>query len=402
MKDITCFIGSLGGGGAEHQMINLANFLIQKGYPVRIVTFIDTPDYYPLPKKVVRIRLGENKNNTRKFLSIFFFFLSIKTDCVISYTQRANLFCLIPLLFRRKIKVIAGERNMSRGKGTTREHALFNLFYHRANYIVPNSFTQASYIKEKKPSLASKVLPITNYTDISIFQPVPLPLGETFRIAIFARFQRQKNCLRFVDMLGQLKNQNIQKKFIIDWYGRHEFNTPVALDYYNQFTNKIKALGLESILHIKDPIKNVPMVMATYDAICLPSTMEGFSNSISEGISSGRPMIVGDISDNKIMVHDGENGILFNPFDVSDMLRAFVEFLSLSDEELIRMGKKSRDIAESLFNKNTFINAYIKLGNYDKATEEIESHLKEYKIKKSNQDISLLNYIDKLRQEKNQ
>lgn len=361
MKRITCFIGALGGGGAEHQLVNLSTMLKEKGYDVTIATFVDMPDFYSVPRDVHRIRLAEGRSSVRKFFSIFCYFLFLKTDCVISYTQRANLLCLIPLSLRRGITVISGERNMSRGKATRRERWLFNAFYKRTNYIVPNSITQAQYIIRTKPSLESKVVPIINYTDVNLYKLRPLPLDPSvFRIAIFARFQRQKNCHRFAEMLAKLK-RNTPRRFVVDWYGRRVFDNPDAKAYFDEFIRILKANGIEDMLQIKDPVSNVADVISMYDAICLPSVLEGFSNSVSEGIASGRPMIVSDISDNKIMVHPGENGFLFNPFDISDMHNAFLSLLSTPNKELIRMGKRSREIAESLFLRESFINSYISL-----------------------------------------
>lgn len=360
MKSITCFIGALGGGGAEHQMTQLAEMLVEKGYTVSIATFLDIPDHYPLSQKVKRIRLAPEGTRFAKIRAIFRFFLSVKTDCVISYTQRANLLCLIPLLFRRKIKVIVGERNMSRGKQTKREKQLFNFLYNRADFIVPNSITQAKYIVGKKSKFESKVVPINNYTDINLFKASPLPLGSVLRIAIFARFQRQKNCLRFAEMLGLLKKCST-RRFEIDWYGRHDFDNPTLTDYFTRFEAKVKEEGIEDILHIKDPVKDVSHQLTNYDVVCLPSVLEGFSNSIAEGIASGKPMLVSDISDNSRMVRQGENGMLFNPFEVSDMLDVFKRFLALSDETLVQMGQRSREIAEELFDRDRFIQDYIRL-----------------------------------------
>ena len=360
MKSITCFIGALGSGGAEHQMAYLADFLAEKGYKVCIASFIDMPDHYLLRDDVTRIRIAEGKSRLKKILSIFHFFLFRKTDCVISFTQRANMLCLIPLLFRRKILAIAGERNMSRGKQTKREKILLSFLYKRADFIVPNSITQSNYIVKLKPGLAHKVITIINYTDINSFNTSPLPLGKVLHIAIFARFQRQKNCMRFVEMLGRL-NHYSGRSFIIDWYGRHDFDNPLLLEYYNKFKESIEKNGVDDLLKIKEPVKDVSERIANYDAVCLPSVLEGFSNSIAEGIASGRPMIVSDISDNSRMVREGENGILFNPFDVSDMCEKFKEFLNLPNQTLIQMGQKSRSIAEELFDKDRFLNDYISL-----------------------------------------
>jgi hypothetical protein len=55
MKRITCFTESLGGGGAEHQMVILAGMLAEKGYDVTIVTYASIPDHYDTPKGVKRV-----------------------------------------------------------------------------------------------------------------------------------------------------------------------------------------------------------------------------------------------------------------------------------------------------------------------------------------------------------
>ena len=118
---------------------------------------------------------------------------------------------------------------------------------------------------------------------------------------------------------------------------------------------------LNEYITIHEPTKNVAQLIPSFDAMCLPSLYEGFSNSISEYICCGRPVICSDVSDNSIMVHEGENGFLFNPLDVEDIVRAFSSYFSSSKEKRLLMGQKSREIAEQLFDKELFINEYIKL-----------------------------------------
>ena len=72
-------------------------------------------------------------------------------------------------------------------------------------------------------------------------------------------------------------------------------------------------------------------------------------------------MICSNVSDNSVMVHDGENGFLFDPLDVNDMYRAFLTFLRTTSDERDKMGKKSREIAESLFDRERFVNQYVEL-----------------------------------------
>ena len=72
-------------------------------------------------------------------------------------------------------------------------------------------------------------------------------------------------------------------------------------------------------------------------------------------------MLVSDVSDNKYMVHDGENGFLFNPESIDDMVAVFEKFFALDSEQIKKMGERSRSIAEQLFDKERFVSAYTQL-----------------------------------------
>ena len=131
--------------------------------------------------------------------------------------------------------------------------------------------------------------------------------------------------------------------------------------YYVEYKNLVEQLGIEDVIHLNDHVQNVAELMPMFDAICLPSLYEGWSNSISEAICCGKPMLVSDVSDNKYMVHDGENGFLFNPESIDDMVNTFDKFFQLNMEQRRAMGLISRKIAEQLFDKEEFVAKYIKL-----------------------------------------
>ena len=98
-----------------------------------------------------------------------------------------------------------------------------------------------------------------------------------------------------------------------------------------------------------------------FDAMCLPSLVEGFSNSISEYICCGKPVICSDVADNSLMVHDGKNGFLFDPTNIDEMVDVVLKFFNLPTEERNMMCIQSRKIAEELFDKESFVQKYIKL-----------------------------------------
>lgn len=359
-KNITFFICSLGSGGAEHQMTTLAHFLLEKSYNIQIVTFAADEDHYPLNKEIKRIRLGGGKGKFGQMIDIWHFFLSVKTDVVISFGQRENLFCLFPLLFRRGIKVIAGDRNTTYGKPSNIEKMLHGFFYRRATWIVPNSFAQGRYIKKEAPTFASKVHTIINYTDINAYVAKPLPQNKPLRFGMFCRYNPQKNYERFAYAVKQVVDAGYQN-FVIDWYGNTKLKASMANPHYEKLASLLQELNIGHVLHLHDKISHVADEMSKCDAIILPSLFEGFSNTISEAISCGRSVLCGDVADNGVMIQDGKNGFLFNPESIDEIADCIKKYLELSDDKKNEMSLYSRKKAEQLFSKNKFVNSYISL-----------------------------------------
>ena len=66
---------------------------------------------------------------------------------------------------------------------------------------------------------------------------------------------------------------------------------------------------------------------------------------------------------NATAAKSGENGYLFNPLDVNDIADVIIRFLSLDRNERLKMARRSREIAESLFDKQKFLKGYMDLIN---------------------------------------
>ncbi|MBR2032078.1 MAG: glycosyltransferase [Alistipes sp.] len=361
-KNITFFICSMSSGGAEHQLSILSNLLVARGYNITITTFGDNDDHYSINSSIKRVRLAEKRSKCVKFLAIFWYFLTIKTDVIISYGQRENFFALLPLCFR-KVRFIASERSFSIKKQNIKERLLHKLLYRRADVIVPNSHSQGVYIKQCSPHLANRVVVVTNYTDLEHFAYVGPPCNDVLRIGVFGRYNEAKNYQRLIRAVYILKQQR-QYEFQIDCYGNHHFKGDLMNENYLEYQRMVDELRVGDVIHLNDHVQNVAELMPMFDAICLPSLYEGWSNSISEAICCGKPMLVSDVSDNKYMVHDGENGFLFNPESIDDIVCAFNKFFQLNAVQRVTMGRKSREIAEQLFNEDEFVDKYIQLIEY--------------------------------------
>jgi glycosyltransferase involved in cell wall biosynthesis len=80
----------------------------------------------------------------------------------------------------------------------------------------------------------------------------------------------------------------------------------------------------------------------------LPSYREGTPRSVLEAMAMGRPIITTDAPGCRETVIEGENGFLVPPRTVDPLIAAMERFVD--DPDLIaRMGRRSREIAESKF-----------------------------------------------------
>lgn len=358
MKRIHCFTESLAGGGAEHQISILADLLSERGYDVSVVTYADAEDHYPLSQKVHRIKLGQGKSGVGKVLSIFIFFIRVKTDCVISYRTNCNTRILLPMLFRGKsVNVICSERGYTKGKASRFERINTRLLYYRANHIVTNCHAQRLNLAVYKRKWCGRLTTIINYTDTEHYKALLQPSFDgKIKIGVFANFSIWKNWERLAEVVKRLKEEGL-KNYVIHWYG----NIKGGPQNYAKFKELISQYGIEEYIVVYDAVKDTAEYMPRYNVICHPSITEGFSNTICEAICCGRMVIAGDVSDNGTMARPDENGILFDPLSIESMTEAFRQLLSMSNEEIEKCGKRSRKIAEDLFQKEKFINSYIDL-----------------------------------------
>ena len=79
--------------------------------------------------------------------------------------------------------------------------------------------------------------------------------------------------------------------------------------------------------------------------VCLPSRSEGLPRVALEGACRGRAIVGGNRAGIPDVVHDGENGLLVDPDDASQLAAALVRILSDRDEAE-RLGAAARRTGE--------------------------------------------------------
>lgn len=361
MKKILCFIDGVGFGGAQRQLIGLASLLQERGYRVELVAYHKRVFYLPLikEKQLNYTLLLCKKNNFSKALTISHLIKKNKYNAVISYLNGPNFFACISKFFNNNFKLIVSERVAI--TEISHKSRMRYFAYKIADYIVSNSYTQSKFIAQNYNGLSKKTKTISNFVDTSFFSPLEKiedanEQSGKLNMLVASRIVPHKNIIRFLDTLSILKNRNIDLK--VDWFG----NVPNTMrEYSDEIYNKVIKLKIGDIIEFHSGTNNIREEYRQCDVFCLPSLREGYSNTICEAMSCGKPILCGRICDNPIIVEEGKNGLMFDPTSAEDMANVIERFSKLSINDRMRMGKYSRELALQKFSEETFINKYVEL-----------------------------------------
>lgn len=356
MKRILCLIDSLGPGGAQRQLVGLATFLKERGYDVIVTAYHDNRFYVDqlLSAGVPYVYLKKAERSMTRIWHIARYIRKVKPDVVISYLETPSICTCVAKLFNHKFKLIVSERNTTQHTGRN-EKIRFNLFRF-ADYVVPNAYSQETYMRTVFPKLENKIVTIPNFVDLDHFVP-PLERRrrEVPEIMIAASIWPSKNTVGFIDAVAKLKEKG--HKFHISWYG---LNTK-HIEYINQCRQKIERFGVTDCIELKEKTPQIKERYQDADYFCLPSFYEGTPNVICEAMACGLPVVCSDVCDNSRYIVERENGFLFNPRDTESIVAAFERLFALTEEEYGSYCLRSRALAEQKLSKDAFINAHIKL-----------------------------------------
>ena len=91
------------------------------------------------------------------------------------------------------------------------------------------------------------------------------------------------------------------------------------------------------------------------DIFVLPSVSEGMSNALLEAMSYGLPVLASDIPENRSVIEDGKDGMLFRQGDAGDLALKLESLLANVDGSAQRLARAARDTAERRFSVGAIV-----------------------------------------------
>ena len=350
---------SLGSGGAERRMVNIACLLKDKGYSPFFIC-LHNGDFYlsTLKERGIDVIWITDGFILSKFYKVSRIIKEGQYGTVFSLLETPNIInCLVAAFFKKTWRTVIGEtsalnesnkihgwKHIIRGYITT-------YVARYADSIVCNSFHATELWETMKPDYADKLETIYNPVILPSVSSkyIPLRNGRT-NIVVAASYQYLKNPIACIKAVALMKSKH---KIHIDWYGR-------KADAYQEACDLIRKEHLEEEISLHGEIKDITDKMNEADVIALFSKVEGLPNAICEGICLGKPILMSQISDHNILV-DYNNGITFNPNDVNSISKALQDFCYKSDEELLKMGKVSKEKSAILFDADKICSQWMRI-----------------------------------------
>jgi glycosyltransferase involved in cell wall biosynthesis len=175
--------------------------------------------------------------------------------------------------------------------------------------------------------------------DLRRFRPAPFPQGP-LQLLLIARVLSAKGIREYAAAAKRVRKTRGDVQFHL--VGGIDSN-PDAIP-----ADEVKRWHDEGTVVWHGEVADVRPHLAACHVYVLPSYREGTPRSVLEAMAMGRPIVTTDAPGCRETVILGENGFLVPPRTVEPLIEAMERFMD--DPGLIaRMGRRSREIAESKF-----------------------------------------------------
>lgn len=358
--NILIVITSLGIGGAERQVCDLADNMAELGCRVTILSLFG--DDVVVPKNTsVAIKSLKMQRNIKGLLTGLYqavaFTKLFKPDVVHSHLFHANIFSRLIRVFR-SFPVLINSIHSTYEGGKIRM-----LAYRYTDFLsdlsTNVSIEAAEALVEKKVTNTDKMITMYNGIDVkkfysdqqkrTTFRSLLSVPDETVLILAVGRLTEAKDYPNLLHAFASLEKSGQDIQLFIVGEGEAE----------NEIKQLSAQLGLISSVHFLGARVDIPDLMNAADLFVLSSAWEGFGLVVAEAMSCERVVVATDCGGVKEVVSD--YGFLVQPRR-SDLLSASLrKAIDLNDEEKKRLGQSAREWICGKFSINAIAGEWLSL-----------------------------------------
>lgn len=329
-----------GSGGAEKQIINLANALVDLKYEVYFLVLAENNQRFSISNKVKIIDLSFSENQKgnvilNRFMVYKKALKTILPDISIHYWVQSVYFSFIlPKCYTGKI--IYSERG---DPGDAEYNGLLglvrNISFHRVSHFVFQSNAARDYFP-KKIRLRSTVIP--NVIDISDVDYIASVNPEEKTIINVGRLHPQKNQKLLIKSFSRIADEI--PDYSLKIYGEGELK--------EELEELINNLGLRNRITIFPPTPSIHTVIMAASLFVLSSDFEGMPNVLLESMALGKICISTDYRPGGVndIIDDNINGFVV-PRNNEEILANKILYVIKHIDELNYISINSKNVKDS-------------------------------------------------------
>lgn len=343
------------GGGAERQLISLAEALASRGYNVHIITWdeANSSSFFNIPDGIRWHKLGSGTNLSHKVKRLRRLTTVLKKNKIkvlIGFVMANNKVLILGALLSGT-KLIAAERN-----GPSLYHIKHTFLGRWMNFLSLLTCRQIVLQFDEFKSGYPKVL----HNRICV---IPNPIFTSKKVAKPASIKKLTFQILFVGRLDSVQKQPLLLAQAFEKIARKFPNWNLVIvgsgDALNSLEKFIAKAALENRIDLIPATLEVEKFYESSDLFVIPSLWEGAPNSLSEAMSHGLPAIGFKVDGVTQLIRHGITGWLA-PFVNDISLSETLEVALSAPNKLTKMGKAAKKKALSI-NENTIYNRWHKL-----------------------------------------
>jgi len=338
-KTILFAINDLEFGGGQLTVVNEANGLWARGYPVFVLTFRATK----LSRSLESLLKIPAENRTlipaRSFLDIFaflkllVFIKKIKPDFIFSNLFFSNTLIRLAKVFNPSVKIIVREGNLPEEKSAAVKAVDFLLSFLTYKIIVNAEAIKKPFLKFLP---AKKIAVIYNGIDEAFFScESRSSRGQKIIISVASLHPKKGQAYLLAAVKILAKKRNDFKLFLAgEGFLRQKLENFVKENKLENFVEFLGGLGREDLKHW----------LCRADIFALSSLWEGLPNAMLEAMAAGLPIVATRVGGVPEAIKSNQNGILVPAADPIALAEGLAGLLD--DENLRkRLGEGAKNTA---------------------------------------------------------
>lgn len=289
----------------------------------------------------------------------------IQPDVVLTYTIKPNVYGGLACRDRYPfIATITGVGSALYRTGMLEKlvRSLYRRSLSRAFHVFFQNAANLAYFRKHRIIGDEVSLIAGSGVNLDHFQAIAYPKTKGLHFVFIGRVMREKGIEEYLAVAQFFAAAG------------KPFTFHVCGDFEEKYEHQLSDLHDKEIIVYHGYVADTRPILAQMNCLVLPSYHEGMSNVILEASAMGRPVIATDIPGCREAIDDGYTGLLIQPANKEDLIRAVEMFEAMSHDEREKMGLRARAKMETGFNRKNIVEKYCAVIN--EAIERANTYVK--------------------------